>query len=170
MSYLCTGTRYTLSSTLERGVISAVLHIEEALGLIGPTSSSLLTQMFIFGSFFARSQKWRREALSWILAFGTEVERVGSVVEFADWTAVQGDNMVWDRKWTLFRKPNSLIYVFTSVAYTNPDPSDQYVFRHPGSGYGSISQRYGSGSDWKASAVLRIRIRDPVPFWPLDPE
>ncbi len=27
----------------------------------------------------------------------------------------------------------------------NPDPSDPYVFGPPGSGSGSISQRYGSG-------------------------
>ncbi len=36
----------------------------------------------------------------------------------------------------------------TSVADPdpNPDPSDPYVFGPPGSGSGSISQRYGSGS------------------------
>ncbi len=29
----------------------------------------------------------------------------------------------------------------------NPDPSDPHVFGSPGSGSGSISQRYGSGSE-----------------------
>ncbi len=32
----------------------------------------------------------------------------------------------------------------TSVA--DLDPSDPNVFGHPGSGFGSVSQRYGSGS------------------------
>jgi hypothetical protein len=35
---------------------------------------------------------------------------------------------------------------FSSVADPNPDRSDTYVFGPPGSGYGSISKRYGSGS------------------------
>ncbi len=36
----------------------------------------------------------------------------------------------------------------TSVAYPDPvpDPPDPHVFRPPGSGSGSIIQRYGSGS------------------------
>ncbi len=34
----------------------------------------------------------------------------------------------------------------TSVQDPDPDPPDQHVFGPPGSGFGSISQRYGSGS------------------------
>ncbi len=34
----------------------------------------------------------------------------------------------------------------SSVADPNPDPSDSYVFGPPGSGFGSISQRYESGA------------------------
>ncbi len=33
-----------------------------------------------------------------------------------------------------------------SGSIADPDPQDKYVFRTPGSGSGSISQRYGSGS------------------------
>jgi hypothetical protein len=36
---------YTITSTLEGGGVSAVLHIDMALGPIGPTPSSLLTKM-----------------------------------------------------------------------------------------------------------------------------
>jgi hypothetical protein len=36
------------------------------------------------------------------------------------------------------------VFKFSSVA--DPDPSDQYVFGPPGSGSGSSSQMYGSGS------------------------
>ncbi len=32
-----------------------------------------------------------------------------------------------------------------------------------------LTNGFGSGSDSLLRAVLRIRIRDPVPFWPLDP-
>ncbi len=34
----------------------------------------------------------------------------------------------------------------TSVADTDPNPSDPYVFGSPGSGSGFVSQRYRSGS------------------------
>jgi hypothetical protein len=33
----------------------------------------------------------------------------------------------------------------SSVAEPDPDPPDSHVFGSPGSGFGSISQRYGSG-------------------------
>ncbi len=45
------------------------------------------------------------------------------------------------------------ITVPTSLA--DPDPPDPYVFGPPGSGFGSISQRFGSRSD---SGVERTEI------------
>jgi hypothetical protein len=44
----------------------------------------------------------------------------------------------------LVRVPDMDPYVLGSV--TDPDPSDPYVFRPPGSGSGFIGQKYGSGS------------------------
>ncbi len=47
--------------------------------------------------------------------------------------------------------------VNTSVADPDPDPdpSDSYVFGPPGSGFGSISQMYGSGSFYHQSKIVR---------------
>ncbi len=45
-----------------------------------------------------------------------------------------------------------------SVADPNPDPSDRHVFGPlgpPGSGSGSISQRYGSGSFYHQAKIVR---------------
>jgi hypothetical protein len=39
------------------------------------------------------------------------------------------------------------LLVTDSVADPDPDAPDSRVFGPPGSGYGPISQRYGSGSD-----------------------
>jgi hypothetical protein len=52
---------------------------------------------------------------------------------------------------------------FCSVAYPDPnpdpDPSDPYVFGPPGTGSGSISQRYGSASfSHQAKIVRKILI------------
>jgi hypothetical protein len=46
------------------------------------------------------------------------------------------------------RQVYKLYSIFSSVADPKPDPdlSDPYVSGPPGSRYGSISQRYGSGS------------------------
>jgi hypothetical protein len=45
--------------------------------------------------------------------------------------------------------------VLTSVADSNPDPSDPYVFGPPGSGSGYISQRHGSGSFYHQAKIVR---------------
>jgi hypothetical protein len=48
-----------------------------------------------------------------------------------------------------------VLQLFSSVADSNLDPSDPYVFRLPGSGSGSISQRYGSGSFYHQAKIVR---------------
>ncbi len=45
--------------------------------------------------------------------------------------------------------------VYSSVA--DPDPYDPYVFEPPGSGSGSISHRYGSGSFYHQATVVKKR-------------
>jgi hypothetical protein len=45
--------------------------------------------------------------------------------------------------------------LLTSVADSNPDPSDPYVFGPPGSGSGSICQRHGSGSFYHQAKIVR---------------
>ncbi len=47
------------------------------------------------------------------------------------------------------------IIVVSSVADPNPDPSDPYVFGPPGSGSGSNSQRYGCGSFYHQSRIIK---------------
>jgi hypothetical protein len=49
------------------------------------------------------------------------------------------------------------LLLVSSVADPNPDPvqSDPYVFRPPGSGSGSISQRFGSGSFYHQAIIVR---------------
>jgi hypothetical protein len=42
-----------------------------------------------------------------------------------------------------------------SVADPNPDPPDPHVFGPPGSGSGSISQSYGSGSFYHKAKIVR---------------
>jgi hypothetical protein len=42
-----------------------------------------------------------------------------------------------------------VIIILPCASVADPDPSDTYVFEPPGSGSGSISQRYGSGSSSK---------------------
>jgi hypothetical protein len=49
---------------------------------------------------------------------------------------------------------------FGSVA--DPDPSDPYVFGHPGSG--SIKQRYGSGSFYHKEKMVRKTLT-PTVLW-----
>jgi hypothetical protein len=43
------------------------------------------------------------------------------------------------------------VTVFVSVP--DPDPSDPHVFGPPGSGFGSISHRYGSGSFYQQAKI-----------------
>jgi hypothetical protein len=47
------------------------------------------------------------------------------------------------------------IKIKTSVADPNPDPPDPRVFGPPGSGSGSISKRYGSGSFYHLAKIAR---------------
>jgi hypothetical protein len=47
------------------------------------------------------------------------------------------------------------VYTGSSVAVPDPNP-DPYVFGPPGSGSGSISQRYGSGSFYHAKIVRKM--------------
>jgi hypothetical protein len=63
---------------------------------------------------------------------------------------------------TISEQSAGIIFNLTFISVANPDP---YVFGPLG--YGSVSQRYGSKSFYLP--VLRIRIRDPVSFQPLDP-
>ncbi len=51
-----------------------------------------------------------------------------------------------DSKFRVAKTSFSTNFVISSVAYPNPDLPDPHVFGPPGSGSGSISQRYGSGS------------------------
>jgi hypothetical protein len=50
--------------------------------------------------------------------------------------------------------------LYTSVADPDPNPPDLYVFRPPGSGSGSISQRYGSesGSFYHHAKIVRKNL------------
>jgi hypothetical protein len=41
-----------------------------------------------------------------------------------------------------------------SIADPNPDPPKPYVFRPPGSGSGTVSQRYGSGSFYHEAKIV----------------
>jgi hypothetical protein len=54
---------------------------------------------------------------------------------------------------------SGFIYFLVSIIelgiIADPDPSDVYVFRPPGSGSGSISQRYGSGSFYHQAKLVR---------------
>jgi hypothetical protein len=43
----------------------------------------------------------------------------------------------------------------SSVADPDPNPSDPYVFGPPGSGSGSIIQRYGSGAFYHKAKIVR---------------
>ncbi len=51
----------------------------------------------------------------------------------------------------------SMVYVLTSVADPNPDPDppDPHVFGPPGSGSGSTSQMFGSGSFYHHAKIVR---------------
>jgi hypothetical protein len=46
----------------------------------------------------------------------------------------------------------------TSVADPDPDPSDPYVYGPPGSGSGSFSQRYGSGSFHQQAKIVKKNL------------
>jgi hypothetical protein len=49
-------------------------------------------------------------------------------------------------------------YPGTSVAEMDPNMSDPYVFGPPGSGSGTISQGYGSGSFYHQAKIVRLRF------------
>ncbi len=55
----------------------------------------------------------------------------------------------WDSCWGV------LDYIIVICSVADPDPPDPHVFGPPGSGSGSTSQRYGSGSIYQHAKIVR---------------